>query len=193
MIPRIRPAMIDSHGKPGMAGSIIGVETELVDELNVVVGVLETVTVDIEVLTIVVDGVLVVTGTVEAVDIVLLVLVPDVIEDVVASEELEDVNVVEVEFVPPLYVGGTIGSKWKIPVRAPVKVVTPLLGCWPTAQPSVGFVVKTEYKARPLLTAMGIARLLQPAPLNHAVNAFAGDPVPSSPTAHPLPLPADVP
>ena len=56
MTPRIRPAIIDSHGKPGIAGSTIGVVTELVDELIVVVGVLETVTVDTEVLTTAVVG-----------------------------------------------------------------------------------------------------------------------------------------
>jgi len=50
---------MDSHGKPGMAGSTIGVVTEFVDELVVVVGVLETVTVDTEVLTTAVVGVLV--------------------------------------------------------------------------------------------------------------------------------------
>jgi hypothetical protein len=78
--------MIDSHGKPGIAGSAIGVETELVDELNVVVGVLETVTVDIAVLTIVVDGVVVVTGSVLAVDIVLLVLEAEaLVESVVVT------------------------------------------------------------------------------------------------------------
>jgi hypothetical protein len=36
--PMIIPAMIDTHGKPGIAGNTIGVET--VAELDVVVGVL---------------------------------------------------------------------------------------------------------------------------------------------------------
>ena len=58
--PVIKPAIMDSQGKPGIAGIIIGVETELVEELKVVVGVLETVTVDTSVLTIVI-GALVVT------------------------------------------------------------------------------------------------------------------------------------
>jgi hypothetical protein len=51
MPPSIRPAIIDSHGKPGMAGSIIGVETELVAELTIIVGVLAIVRVDTDVLT----------------------------------------------------------------------------------------------------------------------------------------------
>jgi hypothetical protein len=54
MTPSTRPATIDSHGNPGIAGSTIGVETELVDELTVVVGVLTTVIVDTDVLTTVV-------------------------------------------------------------------------------------------------------------------------------------------
>lgn len=60
MAPRIRPAIMDSHGKPGIAGRTIGVETELVAELSVVVGVLTTVTVDIDVLTMVLISELVV-------------------------------------------------------------------------------------------------------------------------------------
>ena len=46
--------MIDSHGKPGIAGKTIGVETEIVVELLVVVGVLMTVIVDTAELTMVV-------------------------------------------------------------------------------------------------------------------------------------------
>jgi hypothetical protein len=48
------PAIMDSHGKPGIAGNTIGVETEIVVELLVVEGVLTTVMVDTEVLTAVV-------------------------------------------------------------------------------------------------------------------------------------------
>jgi hypothetical protein len=63
MTPSIKPAIIDSHGNPGIAGSTIGVETELVDELTVVVGVLATVKVDTDVLTtVVVNGLAVVTA-----------------------------------------------------------------------------------------------------------------------------------
>ena len=48
--PIISPAIIDSHGKPGTAGSTIGVDTEI----DWVVGVFITVVTDIEVLTTVV-------------------------------------------------------------------------------------------------------------------------------------------
>jgi hypothetical protein len=61
------PAIMDSHGKPGIAGSTIGVETEIVVELLVVVGVLTTVIVDNEVLTtVVVIELVVVTDSVAA-------------------------------------------------------------------------------------------------------------------------------
>jgi len=59
--PKIKPAIIDSHGNPGIAGSSTGVETELVEELTVVVGVFSTVTVDTAVLTTVVATGVVVT------------------------------------------------------------------------------------------------------------------------------------
>jgi len=54
----------------------------------------------------------------------------------------------------------------------PAKSFIPVLGCAPTAQPSVGFVVKTEYSPRPDVTASGIGRLVHVAPFHHAVNAF---------------------
>jgi hypothetical protein len=83
MTPRIRPEIMDSHGKPGIAGSTIGVVTELVDELIVVVGVLETVTVDTDVLTIAVVGELIVEAatvvTLEAALVVLVVLTGDTV------------------------------------------------------------------------------------------------------------------
>jgi len=47
--PSIKPAIIDSHGKPGTAGRTIGVETDIVVELIEVVGVLTTVIVDTDV------------------------------------------------------------------------------------------------------------------------------------------------
>jgi hypothetical protein len=160
MRPKIRPASIDSHGKPGIAGSTMGVETELVDELIVVVGTVETVTVDTEVLTTTVVGELVVTGTI----VVLLVALDSV---VVAWDELEAVAVVEVT-VWLLYVGGTTGSRWKMPAR----VLTPVAGSAPTAQPSVGFVVKTQNRPRPGPTVNGIGKLVHVAPFHHAVSAF---------------------
>jgi len=77
-------------------------------------------------------------------DSVLLVLSLEDDMDVVAWDELEAVVVVEVA-AWPLYVGGTTGSRWKMPVS----VLTPVDGSAPTAQPSVGLVVKTEYKPSP--------------------------------------------
>jgi len=64
-IPIMMPAIMDSQGKPGIAGNTIGVETELVTEVLVVVGVLTTVIVDIEVLTTVVASELVVKEVVD--------------------------------------------------------------------------------------------------------------------------------
>ena len=58
MTPSIRPAIIDSQGKPGIAGTTMGVEIKLVAELTVV-GVLPTVTVDTDVLTTVAMGLVV--------------------------------------------------------------------------------------------------------------------------------------
>jgi hypothetical protein len=58
-MPSIRPVMMDSHGNPGTAGRIIGVETVLA----LVVEVLTTVIVDTVVLsTVVVNELVVVTG-----------------------------------------------------------------------------------------------------------------------------------
>lgn len=51
VIPRIMPAMIDSHGNPGIGGNAKGVETELEMEVDVVEGGLTTVVVIMEVLT----------------------------------------------------------------------------------------------------------------------------------------------
>ena len=68
--------------------------------------------------------------TLELVDEDTMIVTGEVLEAVVA-------DVVDVEFDPPLYVGGTTGSRWKIPVSG----LTPVLGCAPTAQPSVGLVV----------------------------------------------------
>jgi len=70
----------------------------------------------------------------------------------------------------------------------PERVFTPVLGWAPTAQPSVGFVVKTEYKPKPGATGSGIAMLVHVAPLNQAVSAFPV--LLSKPTVHPLPPPA---
>jgi hypothetical protein len=87
VIPTMIPTMMDSHGKPGTAGRTIGVETETVVELLVVVGVLTTVIVETEtdVLT-TVSGLVVVTGVVEALNDVELVTEAGV---VVVATELE--------------------------------------------------------------------------------------------------------
>jgi hypothetical protein len=140
------PAMMDSHGKPGTAGRTIGVETEIVAELLVVVGVLTTVIVETEtdVLTTVVGSELVlVKGIVEALEEVELATIVGV---VVVATELD----VELEFELAVVTcwpttGGTVGSRWKMPDRSFV----PMLGCAPTAHPSVGLVVKTDSKPNP--------------------------------------------
>ena len=65
--PIISPAIIDSHGNPGIAGSTIGVETEIVELL--VVGILTTVVTETEVLTtVVVTELVVVIDSVETVE-----------------------------------------------------------------------------------------------------------------------------
>jgi hypothetical protein len=203
MTPRIRPAIIDSHGKPGIAGSTIGVVTVLVAELTVVEGVLSTVTVDTETLAIVDSSELVVsTAWVVVLDDVTLELDEDTI---VADAELDaEVSVVSDEFdvvPPPLNVGGVIGSRWKIPVRGFMEPV--VLGCAPTAHPSVELVVNTENNPNPLATGVGMFILVHPAPFHHAVTSFpehvrgvvAVAAVRSTlqPTAHPSALPAVVP
>ena len=62
MAPSIRPAIMDSHGKPGIAGSTIGVETAIV-ELATVVGMIAGVMVGTDVLTtVLVIGLVVIAG-----------------------------------------------------------------------------------------------------------------------------------
>jgi len=57
----MKPAIIDSQGKPGIAGSTTGVELKAVEEVVAYEGVLATVSVDTDVLTsVLVDGVAVV-------------------------------------------------------------------------------------------------------------------------------------
>ena len=98
--PIISPAIIDSHGKPGMAGRTIGVETAIVVEL--VVGVFTTVIVETDVLTtVVVMELVVVTDVVSGVDEVELAT-----DDVLVAE-------LDVEFVVACCptTGGVIGSR----------------------------------------------------------------------------------
>jgi len=163
-MPSIRPAMIDSHGKPGIAGNTIGVETEIVVELLVVVGVLMTVIVDTAELTMVVVSAPVVdAGIVEAdvavsteeADVVdasdeaeaVVVVAADEADDVVATEEADAVVAVELELEAELALevvvatcwpatGGFWGSRWNIPESGFVPVDGPA----PTAHPSCGLV-----------------------------------------------------
>jgi len=73
---------MDSHGKPGIAGNTIGVETEIVVELLVVVGVLTTVKVETEVLTtVVVSELVAVMGSV-VLDVLLVGVLLCEVEDV---------------------------------------------------------------------------------------------------------------
>ena len=149
-MPSMMPAMMASHGKPGIAGSTIGVETELVTEVLVVVGVLTTVIVDIEVLTSVVVSELVVDKIRgELVDEVVAVTGVDAVEVLELLETTVMVLVagvaVDVDVVPCPTTGGFKGSKWNIPARGFVAPATPA----PTAQPSCGFVRETERNARP--------------------------------------------
>lgn len=63
-IPRIMPAMMDSHGNPGIGGNAIGVETVLMANVvsaAIVVGVVCTVVVTVAGFEVVVEAVLEVT------------------------------------------------------------------------------------------------------------------------------------
>jgi len=214
-MPSIIPTMIDSHGNPGIAGRTIGVETEVVVTV-LVCGVLTTVIVDTSVLTTVALGELVVTGIVEVSVDVEFVAEPDPEPDPfpVATELDVELEVTvgderEVATCCPT-TGGTVGSRWKIPVSAvgtavAVAQVVPALGCAPTAHPSVGLFVKTENRPNPQETGVGMFIPVHPAPSHQAVTSFAvaGHVIGAvaltalkgmlHPTAHPSPLPAVVP
>jgi hypothetical protein len=47
------------------------------------------------------------------------------------------------------------------------------MGCAPTAHPSVGLVVKTEYKPNPEATPVGRFIAVHVPPFHHAVNSFS--------------------
>ena len=106
------PAIMDSQGKPGIAGSTIGVETETVVELLVIVGVLTTVIVETEVLT-TVAGELVVTRDVE--------------------EALDDVELVIEDMVVV-----TIELELELEVELELELEVVLVACWPTTGGIVG-------------------------------------------------------
>jgi len=128
-MPTSMPARIDSSGKPGIGGSAMGVETELVACEVVAVGVFPIVTVAIDVLTIVVAG-----EVLEVVDEVL-----EVVDELV---EVTDVLlVVEVALVVTMFVTVVCcttvfwkepgGSRWSIMASAgatkPVPTAKPLV------------------------------------------------------------------
>ena len=148
-MPSMMPAIMDSQGKPGIAGNTIGVETELVTEVLVVVGVLATVIVDIEVLTIVVMDELVVDDVMDELvvdDVIAVTGVGDVeLIELLTVETTVTVLVVGVDVVTCATTGGFRGSKWNIPARDTGTLVIPA----PTAQPSCGFVRETERSPRP--------------------------------------------
>ena len=159
-MPNMSPAMIDSHGKPGMAGRTIGVVNAVVAE--VIVGVvLATVTVDTDMLgTVVVKELAIVLdiATVDAAVVgVTLTLVVDT-SGVVAWVELvsavPDAVVVTVACCPAT--GGLSGSKWNMPAKGGVVVPE---GPAPTDHPSCVFpdCPHTELRARPGANGKGIA------------------------------------
>ena len=110
VIPSMTPIMMDSHGKPGTAGSTIGVETELVVELLVVVGVLTIVIVETEtdVLT-TVSELVVAAGVVDALnEIEFVIAVGTIAVEFELELELE-LELVVVTCCPAI--GGLSGSK----------------------------------------------------------------------------------
>jgi hypothetical protein len=130
--------MIDSQGNPGIAGKVIGVETEAALEV-LVVGVLTTVIVETDVLTTVAIGELVdVTDSVEAEDVEVLSC-----EAEVALEVFSVLFCVVVACCCCSPTGGFSGSRCMIPDRLP-----PLTGR-PAAQPSCGPVKKTDRNDMP--------------------------------------------
>ncbi len=124
--------MIDSHGKPGIGGNVIGVETELVldvevdSDVDVVVGVLMTVVVTTDVLATVWD---------ELVDELMMELVVE--EVLLLTTEVEVVTSVEVDVVVEGGGGGGPppgGSRWRITAKFGNGPDNTLL---PTAKPLV--------------------------------------------------------
>ncbi len=132
--------MIDSHGKPGIGGNVIGVETELVLEVDsdvddvvdvdVDVGVLMTVVVTTDVLATVCDEL------VELVDELTTELVVE--EVLLLTTEVEVVTSVEVDVVVEGGGGGggppPGGSRWRITAKFGKVPDNTLL---PTAKPLV--------------------------------------------------------
>ncbi len=128
-IPMITPARIDSNGKPGIGGSVIGVETELVEVLTTVVevvGVLTAVVVITEELSELVTTVVVIELVVIGVDEVEVEML-DVVE---AALVVLLVGVDDVEVVADTPPGGSrCRTKSRLDVLPKI--------CEPTASPLV--------------------------------------------------------
>lgn len=103
-MPRITPAMIDSHGNPGTGGKVIGVETVLIGKVEIVV-----------------EGVLI--AEVVSTD----VLTTAVVDELVEVELLVLINELEVELEEDVWVLGGLpvllavtppgGSRWSMRLR----------------------------------------------------------------------------
>jgi hypothetical protein len=138
-MPRIMPAMMDSHGKPGIGGNAKGVETELeadvVAACVVVVGVLTAVLVTTDVLTMVEELV----ALVAAVALVALVAVVEVTGtvEVLAAVLLEVLAAVVLDVASAVTPPG--GSRWNIMPSDPAEgsMVLGLPAVVPTAKPLV--------------------------------------------------------
>jgi hypothetical protein len=185
------PAAIDSHGKPGTAGTTRGVVA--LDDDDEEDAVTVRVLTDVAVAELLVDWLVaelevwveVLTWVdVVAVEAELVVLeIVEVEEDDVL--ELEVLVVVTICMVVTIWVGRSGGSRWKIPDSDVVPEIPA-----PTAKPSVGDVRYTEYNPRPGASAGAIGILVQAAPSQWAKTGF---PAGSYPTAQPSPLPEPVP
>jgi hypothetical protein len=133
--PMAIPAMIDSTGKPGTAGSTKGVVVELEDSVTVtvvselVLDVSLNMLLSVELASVLV--VLVVSTVLVSVELVVLEVTMLVLVALVAVE-LDAVVVVVPPPPPPPPVGGFSGSRWRIPASVP-----PVIGR-PTAKPSSG-------------------------------------------------------
>jgi len=133
--------MMDSIGKPGIAGITRGVVVLLDDSVTVTVAadveldVSLAVMLSVELVTSLLDV------TTEDVLVCVAVVELTVLETTLVLVELEVVLCVVVVVPPPPPpppVGGFRGSRWKIPDSVP-----PLIGC-PTAKPSSGPLTYTE-------------------------------------------------
>jgi len=126
IMPRLIPATIDSHGKPGIPGISIVL---LLNAVEVSVLVLVRVEVERELLVLVVDSVM----TLVDVEVVVVVALVEVVVNV-DDPEVDTIVVVPAPDPLPL-IGGFNGSRWKTPSSGVVTYFGPA----PTAQPSCVF------------------------------------------------------